>query len=93
MQALMGDTARAKHSDSPHQAILPARRLKNANGRFAKERHIKIKKCYLMIAFVTVSIIALLYGISPRWFSQTVLNVPEMSVDFAYILRAVTCLF
>lgn len=38
----------------------------------------KIKKYYLMIAFVTVSIIALLYGISAGWFTQTFLNMPEM---------------
>ena len=89
----MATPHRPRNSELTHQAILPARRLKNANGRFAKERHLKIKKYYLMIAFVKVSIIALLYGISPRWFSQTFLNVPEMSVDFANILRAVTRLF
>jgi hypothetical protein len=53
----------------------------------------KIKKYFLMIAFVAVSIISLLYGISPKWFAQTFLDVPEMSVDFAHILRAVTCLY
>ena len=53
----------------------------------------KIKKCFLIIAFVAVSIIALLYGISPRWFAQTFLNVPEMPLDFAHILRAVMGLY
>ena len=53
----------------------------------------KIKKYFLMIAFVAVSIIALLYGVSPRWFAQTFLNVPEMPLDFAHILRAVMCLY
>ena len=53
----------------------------------------KIKKYFLMIAFVAVSIIALLYGVSPRWFAQTFLNMPEMPLDFAHILRAVMCLY
>ena len=53
----------------------------------------KIKKYFLMIAFVAVSIIALLYGVSPGWFAQTFLNVPEMPLDFAHILRAVMCLY
>ena len=53
----------------------------------------KIKKYFLMIAFVAVSIIALLYGVSPRWFAQTFLNVPEMPLDFAHILRAVMGLY
>ncbi len=53
----------------------------------------KIKKYFLMIAFVAVSTIALLYGVSPRWFAQTFLNVPEMPLDFAHILRAVMGLY
>ena len=53
----------------------------------------KIKKYFLIFAFVAVSIIALLYGVSPRWFAQTFLNVPEMPLDFAHILRAVMCLY
>ena len=63
------------------------------NGRFAQEVHLKIKKYFLMIAFIAVSIIALLYGVSPRWFAQTFLNMPEMPLDFAHILRAVMCLY
>ncbi len=53
----------------------------------------KIKKCFLIIAFVAVSAIALLYGVSPHWFAQTFLNVPEIPLDFAHILRAVMCLY
>ena len=53
----------------------------------------KIKKYFLMIAFLAVSIIALFYGVSPRWFAQTFLNVPEIPLDFAHILRAVMCLY
>ena len=34
----------------------------------------QLKKAFLIGAFVAVSIIALLYGISPRWFAATVLG-------------------
>ena len=53
----------------------------------------KIKKLFLIFAFSTVSIIGLLYGISPRWFARTFLNLPEISVDFAHILRALMSLY
>ncbi len=53
----------------------------------------KIKKCFLLFAFLAVSIIALLYGVSPQWFAQTFLNVHVIPLDFAHILRAVMCLY
>ncbi len=52
-----------------------------------------IKKYYLIFAVTAVSIIALLYGVSPQWFAQTFLDVPELSRDIAHILRAVMCLY
>ena len=52
-----------------------------------------IKKCFLLFAVLAVSIIALLYGVSPQWFAQTFLNVPVISLDVAHILRAVMCLY
>jgi len=52
-----------------------------------------IKRYYLILAFVAVSVIALLYGVSPQWFAHTFLNVPEISLNFAHILRAVMCLY
>lgn len=52
-----------------------------------------IKKYFLIFAAVVVSIIALLYGVSPQWFAQTFLDVPEVSLDIAHILRAVMCLY
>jgi len=52
-----------------------------------------IKKYFLIAAFVSVSVIALLYGISPRWFAYTFLDLPEIPLDFAHILRAVMCLY
>jgi len=52
-----------------------------------------IKKYYLIFAFSVVAIIALLYGVSPQWFAQTFLDVPDISLDIAHILRAVMCLY
>ena len=53
----------------------------------------KIKQLFLIFAFLAVSIIALLYGISPTSFARTFLNVPELPLDFAHILRAVMTLY
>jgi hypothetical protein len=52
-----------------------------------------IKQYYLLFAFAAVTVIALLYGVSPRWFANTFLDVPEVPVDFSHILRAVMCLY
>jgi hypothetical protein len=52
-----------------------------------------MKKYFLILAFVIVSIIAALYGISPAWFARTFLGVNELDVNFAHILRAVMCLY
>jgi hypothetical protein len=51
-----------------------------------------LKKGFLILAFATVSVIALLYGIDPSWFARTFLGVTDLSVNFAHILRAVMCL-
>jgi len=58
-----------------------------------QEVQMKIKKSFLIMAFVMLSIIGLLYGISPRWFAKTFLDIPEMSLDFAHMLRALMCLY
>lgn len=52
-----------------------------------------LKKYFLISAFSAVSIIALLYGVSPRWFALTFLGVSNLDVDFAHILRAVMGLY
>lgn len=52
-----------------------------------------IKKYFLIFAFCAVSVIALLYGVSPRWFAATFLGVQELDLDFAHILRAVMGLY
>ena len=53
----------------------------------------KTKQLFLVLSFLAVSIIALLYGISPIWFARTFLDVPQLSVDYAHILRAVMTLY
>jgi len=53
----------------------------------------KIKKAFLICAFFTVSIIALLYGVSPQWFAETFLDMPQLDPNIAHILRAVMGLY
>jgi hypothetical protein len=53
----------------------------------------QMKKAFLILAFAIVSIIALLYGISPSWFASTFLGVTDLNLNFAHILRAVMCLY
>ena len=53
----------------------------------------KIKKYFLIIAFIMVSMIALLYGICPQCFATTFLGINELDVNMAHILRAVMCLY
>jgi Domain of unknown function (DUF4345) len=53
----------------------------------------KIKKYFLVFAFCVVSVIALLYGVAPQWFSATFLDVQKLDLDFAHILRAVMGLY
>jgi hypothetical protein len=52
-----------------------------------------IKKGFLLFAFVAVSTIALLYGISPNWFARTFLDLAEIPVDMAHVFRAMTGLY
>jgi Domain of unknown function (DUF4345) len=53
----------------------------------------QLKKAFLILAFAIVSIIALLYGISPTWFASAFLGVPDLNLNFAHILRAIMCLY
>ncbi len=52
-----------------------------------------LKKAYLVLAFAMVSIIGLLYGISPAWFADRYLGVGDLNPNIAHILRAVMCLY
>ena len=54
----------------------------------------KLKKGLLIFSFFTVSIIALLYGVSPRWFfGEFLVNSQAPSIDQSHILRAVMMLY
>lgn len=52
-----------------------------------------IKKIFLIFAFVAVSVIALLYGVSPQWFARVFLDMPELDKNITHILRAVMGLY
>ena len=52
-----------------------------------------IKKYFLIFAFGAVSVIALLYGVSPQWFARTFLDLSAVGLNIAHILRAVMCLY
>jgi len=52
-----------------------------------------IKKYYLISASLTVFIIALLYGVSPVWFAEAFLNISNLDLNIAHILRAVMGLY
>jgi hypothetical protein len=53
----------------------------------------QIKKVFLIFSFVAVSIFALLYGISPRWFAVTFLGITGLNLNVAHILRAIAGLY
>ena len=53
----------------------------------------KIKKAFLIAAFIMVSIIALLYGVDPQWFGRTFLNLSQLDRNIAHLLRAVMGLY
>lgn len=53
-----------------------------------------LKKGLLLLSFATICIIALLYGVSPQWFFETMLvGASAPSVDQSHILRAVMTLY
>lgn len=54
----------------------------------------QLKKGLLVFSFVTICVIALLYGVSPQWFFDTFLvNSHQPSIDQSHILRAVMMLY
>ena len=52
-----------------------------------------LKTGYLLLASLTVAVIALFYGVNPEWFVGTFLNSTEPAVDLSHILRAVMGLY
>lgn len=54
----------------------------------------KLKKSLLVLASGTISVIGIIYGVSPRWFSETFLVESQApGVDQSHILRAVMMLY
>jgi hypothetical protein len=53
----------------------------------------QMKRVYLTFAFIAVTIFALLYGISPKWYAATFLGITDLDKNIAHILRAVTGLY
>ena len=53
----------------------------------------KIKKGYLIVMFIIISLTALIYGISPHWFARTFLGLPLLDLNIAHILRVVMGLY
>lgn len=53
----------------------------------------QIKKAFLIFSFVAVSIFGLMYGISPKWYAATFLNIPDLNLNVAHILRAIAGLY
>jgi len=53
----------------------------------------RIKQYFLVFAFFAVTVIGLLYGISPQWFAQTFLGISEIDLNIAHILRALMGLY
>lgn len=52
------------------------------------------KKALLLTSFGTISVIALLYGISPKWFFDVFLiDSTAPSIDQSHVLRAVMMLY
>ena len=60
---------------------------------FIEEITMAIKKLFLIFAFLCVSMIALLYGVSPSWFATTFLAISALDPNIAHILRAVMGLY
>ena len=53
-----------------------------------------LKKALLVMSFFTITVIALLYGVSPQWFFDSFLaSEASPGVDQSHILRAVMTLY
>lgn len=53
----------------------------------------KVQKYYLLLAACVVSVIALLYGVSPYWFVRTFFGLEALDANLAHILRAIMGLY
>jgi uncharacterized protein YacL len=53
----------------------------------------RFKQYFLIFASFAVTVIGLLYGISPQWFARTFLGISEIDLNIAHILRAIMGLY
>ena len=53
----------------------------------------QIKRAFLTFAVVAVTIFGLMYGISPRWYAATFLDISDLNSNVAHILRALAGLY
>ena len=53
----------------------------------------RFKQYFLIFASFAVTVIGLLYGISPQWFAKTFLGISEIDLNIAHILRAIMGLY
>ena len=51
------------------------------------------KKSLLDLSFVAVTIFALIYGVSPKWYAAAFLKVTDLNLNVAHILRAIAGLY
>ncbi len=54
---------------------------------------VNIKKYYLILAFCSVAVIALLYGVAPQLFLATFFDTEKRAIDLAHVLRALMGLY
>ena len=52
-----------------------------------------IQRLYLLFGALVVSVIALLYGVSPSWFVRTFFGLEALDPNLAHILRAIMGLY
>ncbi len=53
----------------------------------------RLKQYFLIFASFAVTVIGLLYGISPQWFARTFFGISEIDLNIAHILRAIMGLY
>jgi hypothetical protein len=53
----------------------------------------EMKKYVLLLASVTIFLVAALYGVAPYWFASAILGVLERNQNLAHLLRAMMCMY
>jgi hypothetical protein len=58
-----------------------------------RERHMNLKKNFLIATFAMIMGVALLSGVNPQWFARTFLGIAALDINIAHIVRAVMGLY